>query len=178
MITFSVTPLRFNSIMRSGDRSKFGMRELMIEMMVFSLKPALVSLTTEALLSACCACRDWANDTTETVRTRETEQIMRAANEFMLSPHTFKTIISAEPARRCLPAACGRRFRNACRSSLHSHEFHDMGERCVRTSSPRPPQHYNSRARDRRGPQTWSSAPRSEERRVGKECRSRWSPYH
>ena len=22
------------------------------------------------------------------------------------------------------------------------------------------------------------SAPRSEERRVGKECRSRWSPYH
>src|SRR3712207_8876287 len=23
-----------------------------------------------------------------------------------------------------------------------------------------------------------SSAPRSEERRVGKECRSRWSPYH
>ena len=24
--------------------------------------------------------------------------------------------------------------------------------------------------------QTWS--PRSEERRVGKECRSRWSPYH
>src|SRR3712207_8246528 len=24
----------------------------------------------------------------------------------------------------------------------------------------------------------WSSARRSEERRVGKECRSRWSPYH
>src|SRR2546430_11454381 len=26
-------------------------------------------------------------------------------------------------------------------------------------------------------PSTWSSS-RSEERRVGKECRSRWSPYH
>ena len=26
--------------------------------------------------------------------------------------------------------------------------------------------------------QTWSNATRSEERRVGKECRSRWSPYH
>ena len=26
------------------------------------------------------------------------------------------------------------------------------------------------------GPRLWSS--RSEERRVGKECRSRWSPYH
>src|SRR5258706_15748664 len=24
----------------------------------------------------------------------------------------------------------------------------------------------------------WQDAPRSEERRVGKECRSRWSPYH
>ena len=24
----------------------------------------------------------------------------------------------------------------------------------------------------------WSACPRSEERRVGKECRSRWSPYH
>ena len=25
---------------------------------------------------------------------------------------------------------------------------------------------------------TWKSEDRSEERRVGKECRSRWSPYH
>src|SRR5258705_1041876 len=25
---------------------------------------------------------------------------------------------------------------------------------------------------------TWGANPRSEERRVGKECRSRWSPYH
>ena len=24
----------------------------------------------------------------------------------------------------------------------------------------------------------WEPVPRSEERRVGKECRSRWSPYH
>src|SRR2546422_6282949 len=34
-----------------------------------------------------------------------------------------------------------------------------------------------------RRPKTWASRPggmatRSEERRVGKECRSRWSPYH
>src|SRR4029434_3470548 len=27
-------------------------------------------------------------------------------------------------------------------------------------------------------PPHWSRFPRSEERRVGKECRSRWSPYH
>ena len=25
---------------------------------------------------------------------------------------------------------------------------------------------------------TWEDIKRSEERRVGKECRSRWSPYH
>src|SRR2546422_5259449 len=28
------------------------------------------------------------------------------------------------------------------------------------------------------GPKTWADFWRSEERRVGKECRSRWSPYH
>src|SRR3712207_8245580 len=28
------------------------------------------------------------------------------------------------------------------------------------------------------GPTTSRAMPRSEERRVGKECRSRWSPYH
>ena len=27
-------------------------------------------------------------------------------------------------------------------------------------------------------PKSTSKFPRSEERRVGKECRSRWSPYH
>src|SRR3712207_9260307 len=31
---------------------------------------------------------------------------------------------------------------------------------------------------DRCRPFTWAKDPRSEERRVGKECRSRWSPYH
>src|SRR2546429_7235934 len=29
-----------------------------------------------------------------------------------------------------------------------------------------------------RASETWSDEIRSEERRVGKECRSRWSPYH
>ena len=28
------------------------------------------------------------------------------------------------------------------------------------------------------GQHIWQLLPRSEERRVGKECRSRWSPYH
>ena len=30
----------------------------------------------------------------------------------------------------------------------------------------------------RQTPQGWKCYLRSEERRVGKECRSRWSPYH
>src|SRR6266496_6801551 len=33
-------------------------------------------------------------------------------------------------------------------------------------------------ARDREGPGLAGHDRRSEERRVGKECRSRWSPYH
>src|SRR5688500_6229810 len=94
MMTFSLTPLRLSSIMRSGERSKFGMRVLMIEMMVFSLKPALVSLTTAALLSACCWPDGvWANATSERLQTRETEQMMRAANEFMLSPHILCLVL-------------------------------------------------------------------------------------
>src|SRR3712207_9212212 len=32
--------------------------------------------------------------------------------------------------------------------------------------------------RGRPGPDSRAMRPRSEERRVGKECRSRWSPYH
>src|SRR3712207_9318184 len=31
---------------------------------------------------------------------------------------------------------------------------------------------------DKDGVSAWTRADRSEERRVGKECRSRWSPYH
>src|SRR2546422_5325592 len=33
-------------------------------------------------------------------------------------------------------------------------------------------------ALDPNNQQNFGDAPRSEERRVGKECRSRWSPYH
>src|SRR5258708_21449423 len=40
--------------------------------------------------------------------------------------------------------------------------------------------HYLPRPQDRRTPAAWQATfrKRSEERRVGKECRSRWSPYH
>src|SRR2546430_12809128 len=38
--------------------------------------------------------------------------------------------------------------------------------------------HAAVRAGERGGEPAGSAAERSEERRVGKECRSRWSPYH
>src|SRR3989475_8661141 len=43
-----------------------------------------------------------------------------------------------------------------------------------------PPHHLQSRAVRglQRQPDPRGAAARSEERRVGKECRSRWSPYH
>ena len=46
-----------------------------------------------------------------------------------------------------------------------------------------PKRHLSKARRDKRRSNVWKlEAPalvkRSEERRVGKECRSRWSPYH
>src|SRR5947208_13753861 len=38
--------------------------------------------------------------------------------------------------------------------------------------------HLDDRGRRHPSSSTTPSAPRSEERRVGKECRSRWAPYH
>src|SRR2546430_2074715 len=40
------------------------------------------------------------------------------------------------------------------------------------------PERAKAPAENRTTPITQKAAPRSEERRVGKECRSRWSPYH
>src|SRR3712207_9193882 len=37
---------------------------------------------------------------------------------------------------------------------------------------------YQRQERDPSGSCLWREEARSEERRVGKECRSRWSPYH
>ena len=41
-----------------------------------------------------------------------------------------------------------------------------------------PSQHKHKIKHDKTTMQSFLSMPRSEERRVGKECRSRWSPYH
>src|SRR5256886_3479565 len=53
------------------------------------------------------------------------------------------------------------------------------GHDSCRRGNLRRPQLLGARAAegDRSSPGPWSAA-RSEERRVGKECRSRWSPYH
>src|SRR2546429_2577802 len=48
---------------------------------------------------------------------------------------------------------------------------------CLRTRSPPPWRPGSSRERGVDGC-SFEGLPRSEERRVGKECRSRWSPYH
>src|SRR5476649_1799688 len=47
--------------------------------------------------------------------------------------------------------------------------------RCRRRRWPRSPARFRRRSER---PAIPTNAPRSEERRVGKECRSRWSPYH
>src|SRR5436853_811889 len=55
---------------------------------------------------------------------------------------------------------------NVCSSDLWHNNFgHPMSHGCVNLRTPEAEWLY-----------MW--APRSEERRVGKECRSRWSPHH
>src|SRR5688572_32525750 len=76
----------------------------------------------------------------------------------------------------CALPIYGRRGSRGCRRRLHA--------RRLRRPLPagRPP--LSRRASCRLGPDTAfpalgdTDAERSEERRVGKECRSRWSPYH
>src|SRR6266568_8857415 len=49
---------------------------------------------------------------------------------------------------------------------------------CALPISRKPPCARSSAAASRRTGSSARSSARSEERRVGKECRSRWSPYH
>jgi hypothetical protein len=51
----SLTPLRFNSIKRSGERSNLAVRERIIAITVFSLNPARTSFITDALVNGCSA---------------------------------------------------------------------------------------------------------------------------
>src|SRR5215208_3006020 len=49
-ITFSLTPVRLSSMIRSVDKSNWTGREAIIVIIDFSLKPALTSLTIEAFV--------------------------------------------------------------------------------------------------------------------------------
>src|SRR4051794_35714151 len=121
-------------------------------MMVFSLKPALTSLTTDAFVSVFCDwLLVWANAAGERIKARETVKRTRTANDFMLSPYFLRLLIVVEPGRRSLPGACGRQCRTVCRSSSRIREFPGRAERFARTSSRRLPRHYNSRAPDQPG---------------------------
>src|SRR2546426_8232132 len=57
---------------------------------------------------------------------------------------------------------------DVCSSDLRRHRHHPLGDRGQRSLTIGKTHRDLSRGRP----------PRSEERRVGKECRSRWSPYH
>src|SRR2546430_14822512 len=62
-----------------------------------------------------------------------------------------------------------KRGRLECAKALHAQRF---AERIYFE------QHFAERVIAARAPSANGIIPRSEERRVGKECRSRWSPYH
>jgi len=80
-----------------------------------------------------------------------------------LSPQSFSR---AAPRRRTRPSRSSRGAPRRARSSRHL-----LPPRAYASSRPARRAAYASKSTRRR-------ASRSEERRVGKECRSRWSPYH
>src|SRR5260370_32946954 len=75
-----------------------------------------------------------------------------------------ESFVALEKLRRHCPCA-------GCKG-----EVDIMGNLYKNPDRPLPPQAFQLRAITRVG--TYGIQPRSEERRVGKECRSRWSPYH
>src|ERR1044072_4969687 len=116
-------------------------------MMVFSLKPALASLTTAALVSDfCCARLFWANDNGTKIKTRETGKRIRAARDFIGHPYFLRKLTIAAELARPHPAAYGRRCRNASRYFSRTRYILGKGERCAHISCPPPHPHYNSPA--------------------------------
>src|SRR2546421_3127761 len=75
---------------------------------------------------------------------------------------------------------------DVCSSDLSKSQFpvrFSPLAKCGTSPPPPPPEYPRAALSPRRSPRESSrlacrSALRSEERRVGKECRSRWSPYH
>src|ERR1700754_1245512 len=146
-ITFSLTPLRFSSIILSGDRSKLGIRESIIEMMVFSLKPALASLTTEALVSGVFGL-SWAkaNGAKASITPRVTN--WRTAFMIILPP---TSVGLARRYHRVSDPTC----RSACQSSLHILESLYREVHYAHTSSPRLHPHYSSPVPNLPAPRTY-----------------------
>src|SRR5256885_3891473 len=73
-----------------------------------------------------------------------------------------------------LPISCASRFDSSEQAAGWRRSAARNESISVRTCS----SHGRERFTDRSTSWTTRSARRSEERRVGKECRSRWSPYH
>src|SRR5256885_4527007 len=67
-----------------------------------------------------------------------------------------------------------RRSRTSLRDTTANHRRNSSSPSRTRAKAQTSPRSTSSRKVRRR----WCSPARSEERRVGKECRSRWSPYH
>ena len=81
--------------------------------------------------------------------------------------HTMKkTIAHLIAAALLLPVLC---FAQISRSAVETGSMHSEILKADKPYSVYLPEGYKDSGR---------SYPRSEERRVGKECRSRWSPYH
>jgi len=72
---------------------------------------------------------------------------------------------------------CAKVYKEANRRGFHQAVHYTEGRK-VKNSRRARAMEKGSRYGRQEQEAAWQNAERSEERRVGKECRSRWSPYH
>ena len=102
-------------------------------------------------------------------------------------PKHLPSALDAFPIWRCRISFCSTWIRSRTRQEYSNHDrtipAHQKATICCHVRSPNWKNFFWS-CRESHPPPLWKSAAdilnltRSEERRVGKECRSRWSPYH
>src|SRR5256886_59192 len=108
-------------------------------------------------------------------RRQEAEAAARAESERAEAERRERERLEAENRRRVEEEDARRRAQEDARRVAEQRSRDDEARRT------REREEHERHAGERERPQALTpppAAPRSEERRVGKECRSRWSPYH
>src|SRR6185503_6282649 len=99
-MTFSLTPVRLSSMIRSVDKSKLTGRAAMIVIIDFSLKPALTSLTMEAFVRGAGLLRGCPHDGEQNTRRHRIRRRLRLNRKrfMMVSSSVHDDAAFSQPA--------------------------------------------------------------------------------